>query len=657
MRTRSSRSTSPHRELVTIPRRRTRRHSAPKIETDIQIEPEPPVIMVEDRTMNELLKAPTEGYGDAIVVPAIVADNFELKTGLINLVTNRQFYGFERDDPQDHIRWFNKITSTIKCKNVLEEAIKLLLFPFSLDGASRIWLDKQPPRSIVTWEDLVKKYVNEFFPPSKTTSLRNEIMKFTHNFDESFSESWDRFKEMLRKCPHHGFSELMQLDTFYNGVSQADQDSLNSSAGGNFLNRTTKDALAIIENKSKVRTTRSKPIVSQVSVSPSTSSPVSHSRSDNQIDRLTEAIHALVFTKQKKVSSPQTSSHAEVKKIEVCVTCGGPHAYYNCTATDGSPFEVNALVGTFNQGGNQYRPQVESNYRASNQSGPPGFSQPSNPNRFNHNQQIGQNTNNQYHAPNNQYSPQKGNSNQGYSAPTYQGPPSNELANHIKTNEVSLRAMQNQISHMKNEFQSSITKQGHEMRNELTQSQNKIENMLAGIMNHLNPASTSGGLPSKTVANPKGELKAITTRSGVAYDGPTIPTTSTSFPSKVVETEPEANKDEVLPTNNGGTQDVPPQVVPKPKAKPQVVFEPHEIPVETPKSKPSKPTIPYPSRLTEQKLREKASHQMDKFFQNFQELHFDISFADAIILMPKFASTIKHLLSNKKNCLKWQKLH
>ena len=57
----------------------------------------------------------------------------------------------------------------------------------------------------------------------------------------------------------------MELDTFYNGVSQVDQDSLNASAGGNFLSRTTKEALAIIENKSKVRSTRSKPVVSQIS--------------------------------------------------------------------------------------------------------------------------------------------------------------------------------------------------------------------------------------------------------------------------------------------------------------------------------------------------------------------------------------------------------
>ena len=204
-----------------------------------------------------------------------MAESFELKTGLLNLVTSSQFYGFERDDPHAHIRWFNKITSTIKYKNIPASSIKLLLFPFSLEGQARIWLEKQPPRSIETWEDLVTKFVNEFFPPSRTTSLKNEIIKFTQRFDESFSDAWDRFKELLRKCPHHGFTELMQIDTFYNGVSQSDQDSLNASSGGNFLSRTVKEALAIIENKSKVRTARTKPYHSQASAGPSTSSPVS----------------------------------------------------------------------------------------------------------------------------------------------------------------------------------------------------------------------------------------------------------------------------------------------------------------------------------------------------------------------------------------------
>ncbi|GJX77455.1 reverse transcriptase domain-containing protein [Tanacetum coccineum] len=153
--------------------------------------------MTDQRTMAELLQAPTEGYRDAIVIPAILAENFELKHGILNLVTSKQFYGFEKEDPHAHIRWFNKITSTIKYKDVPNSSIKLMIFPFSIEGAAWIWLEKEPPRSILTWEDL----------------------------------AWDLFKDLLPACPHHGFTELHQLDTFYNDLTPTDQYSLNAAVG------------------------------------------------------------------------------------------------------------------------------------------------------------------------------------------------------------------------------------------------------------------------------------------------------------------------------------------------------------------------------------------------------------------------------------------
>ncbi|GJZ91081.1 reverse transcriptase domain-containing protein [Tanacetum coccineum] len=187
--------------------------------------------MDDNRTMAQLLEAPTEGYEDAIVVPEITADNFELKHGLLTLVQNKQFFGHDKEDPHAHIRYFNKITSTMKFLNVPSTSVKLMLFPFSLEGAARIWLEKEPPRSILTWDDLVSKFINKFFPPSKTTNLRNEITRFQQRFDETFYEAWDRFNDLLWACPHHGFSELHQLDTFYNALNSNDQDSLNSTAG------------------------------------------------------------------------------------------------------------------------------------------------------------------------------------------------------------------------------------------------------------------------------------------------------------------------------------------------------------------------------------------------------------------------------------------
>nr|GEU35610.1 reverse transcriptase domain-containing protein [Tanacetum cinerariifolium] len=204
--------------------------------------------MADMRTMSELLQAPTEGYGDAIVILAILADNFELKVGLLSLVTSSQFHGFERDDPHSHIRWLNKIISTLKYKNVPHDAIKLMLIPFSLEEAARTWLEKEPPRSIHTWED--------------------------------------------------SFLKLHQIDTFYNALTQFDQDSLNAATGGNIMSRTPQDALTIIENKSKVHTSRNKPVVSKVNT---TTSSLSFSQ---DVTALTEIVKELSESHKSSTEHP-----------------------------------------------------------------------------------------------------------------------------------------------------------------------------------------------------------------------------------------------------------------------------------------------------------------------------------------------------------------
>nr|GEY27543.1 reverse transcriptase domain-containing protein [Tanacetum cinerariifolium] len=136
-----------------------------------------------------------------------------------------------------------------------------------------------------------------------------------------------------------------------------------------------------------------------------------------------------------------------------------------------------------------------------------------------------------------------------------------------------------------------------------------------------NVASTlsSGTLPSNTIASPKSDLKAITTRSGVSYDGPQIP-------PPVVENEPEATKDTVNPTNNENTKDVQPQAV---QSKSQVSISESAIaPISA--SKPNlKASIPYPSKRNNEKNREKANNQIEKFYQIFKDMSFEISFADA----------------------------
>nr|GEX34166.1 reverse transcriptase domain-containing protein [Tanacetum cinerariifolium] len=166
---------------------------------------------------------------------------------------------------------------------------------------------------------------------------------------------------------------------------------------------------------------------------------------------------------------------------------------------------------------------------------------------------------------------------------------------------------------------------------------NEIKNMMASLL-QMNTVSTSslGTLPSNRVANLKSDLKAITTRSGVSYDGPSIP-------PPMVAKEHEATKDTVIPTNNGNTKDVQPQLI---RSKP-VTSKPANTPISASKPNPQA-SIPYPSRRNDERNREKAKDKIEKFYQIFKDMSFKISFADALILMPKFASTLKALIGNKE---------
>nr|GFA31526.1 hypothetical protein [Tanacetum cinerariifolium] len=235
--------------------------------------------------------------------------------------THRALRG-RNQDPHAHIRYFNKITSTIWVPNVPSSSIKLMLFSFSLEEAARIWLEKEPPRYILTWDDLVTKFINQFFPPSKTTNLRNEIIRFQQRFDESFYEAWDRFNDLLRACPHHGFSELHQLDT-----------------------------------KSKVRQSRAKAVFAKVSTSSSTPTISS------DVAEIKDMVRALLLDKENQSSAlAHSPTPAPVKAVEPnCVTCGGAHSYQNCPATNRNVYRDNiqeyvsqAVTANFNQGNTSF---------------------------------------------------------------------------------------------------------------------------------------------------------------------------------------------------------------------------------------------------------------------------------------------------------------
>ncbi|GJZ78035.1 hypothetical protein Tco_0642707 [Tanacetum coccineum] len=281
----------------------------------------------------------------------------------------------------------------------------------------------------------------------------------------------------------------------------------------------------------------------------------------------------------------QSQALATVKAVEEsCVTYDGVHSYRNCPATDGNVYRDNIQ---------EYVSQAAAaNFnQGNNVIQPLAYQAPP------------------YQAP----------------APQTQGVTKTDFESYVKANDAVMRNMQDQNQNL----QIQMT---------------NLTDMLSKFMNANTASSTgTGSLPSNTVTNLKEDMKGITTRSSVAYQGPTIPTTSSS--PKVVERETEVTKDMVPPTNNGSTKDVQPPVV---QDQPHV---PNSEPVVAPVSAPVpnlKPIILYPSRRNDERHREKANDQIEKFYEIFKDLSFEISLTDALILMPKFASTLKALIGNKE---------
>ncbi|XP_012827660.1 PREDICTED: uncharacterized protein LOC105948946 [Erythranthe guttata] len=200
-----------------------------------------------ERTMREYrTPAMNENYS-GIRKPTIAANNFELKTGLINMVMANQFSGAATADPNLHLANFLEICDTIKVNGVSDDAIRLKLFSFSVRDKAKSWLLSLNPGSLTCWEELSQAFLARFFPPSKTAQLRRDVGNFRQMSQEPMHESWERFKDLLRQCPQHGFNPWDQMELFYNGLDQPARSLVDAASGGSLQNKTPTDARDIVE--------------------------------------------------------------------------------------------------------------------------------------------------------------------------------------------------------------------------------------------------------------------------------------------------------------------------------------------------------------------------------------------------------------------------
>ncbi|GJX25140.1 reverse transcriptase domain-containing protein [Tanacetum coccineum] len=433
-----------------------------------------------------------------------------------------------------------------------------------------------------------------------------------------------RHRNYLRKClelDHHHGLRINSVNTFYNGLNENDQDSLNAAAGGNLLSKTTREALNIIENKSKVRYSRNKSNVSRMN----TTSRESVSKTDERIDKLADQLSTLVEIVSKKVVTP-----APVKAVEeICVTCSGPHAFRDALLLMPrfAP-TINSLLMNKEKLLELAKIPLNENCSAMllkklpEKLGDPG--------KFLIPCELTTNSDDLELWDKYLLLILKGLAEVGFIKGALIDVYEEEITLRVDNEAVTFNL--NQTTRYSSTYDDSSI-------NRIDVIDVACEEFSQEVLGFSN--NSSGGNPTSS-SDP---ILSSTTPAFTPFKGGDfILEEMGKTMVKIVERETEETTDKEQSNFQGSTAHIPPPVNPIPISEPDV-----------PKTLP-KPNIPYPSRLNDQKSHEKASNQMEKIFQIFQDLRFDISFADALLLMPRFAPTIKSLLMNKEKLLELAKI-
>ncbi|GKB69751.1 retrovirus-related pol polyprotein from transposon TNT 1-94 [Tanacetum coccineum] len=208
------------------------------------------VVKTMAETMEQYMRKTRADYGSGVARPKIEdKDNFELKGQFLKELRTNTFSGSDHEDTNEHIEKVLKIVDLFHIPNITIDQVMLRAFPMSLTGAASRWLRNKPYGPITTWEDLKTKFLIKYFPLARTAKKMEEINNFQQELDKNLYQTWDRFKELLMKCPQHYLTEMQEVVLFYNGLDVPTRQILDSR--GAIPLKTTADAKVAIQEMVK----------------------------------------------------------------------------------------------------------------------------------------------------------------------------------------------------------------------------------------------------------------------------------------------------------------------------------------------------------------------------------------------------------------------
>ena len=564
-----------------------------------------------------------------IILPEVTAAHYEIRDNVLQNLPI--FYGLSKENPYDHLNAFLAKCSMTRIANFSDDALRLRLFPFSLNDKAKDWFNALESNSIGTWAQMEAVFLKKYFPPGKTNALRRAITGFVQNDGEGFHETWERLKDLLRQCPHHKVPKWQLVQTFYDGLNERQRTLVDASCGGTFMWKNETEAWDLFEVLSENSLQHA-----QSMRNPSAGVPRGGVFEVNSA--ATVALTSKVETLCKQVANlvtnglPNPNPFPPPPQGEACAACFQyGHREEECEEVDVNAIQAQGGVGPY---ANTFNSQWKNhpNFRWRDESNP----QP--------NPQVRPPFNNQAPRPYNQQQQQPRQQYQTYNDHPPHPPPHYQNQNFQQQNpppvKSKLDGTESQFATIlsKLDDMSSKSKGIEEIVHTHTQSLAKLEMQMGQLANTMNQRE-KGKLPSQPEQNPK-NVHYPSTSSGGPHTQTNAITTLRSgkeVNNKVgisEEVGEEENEDDL------GEEGTPKEGEPRKEKEPMVGLPVHDEP------NAYIPKAPFPQCLQDPNPIQKLD-KAHELMEIFKQVKINIPLVDAIRSIPSYARFLKDLCTHK----------